>query len=640
MVSLNESGAGLQPLTIGGAAAGRRTRRSTELMSRSIRFVTALVFVVSGVAAGLGWGRLGIADDPPADPPRSLNDPRLSALKEAAETWATRPGPTRRVVDQVCLVPDLPTFLEAIGTWDREHWFPVLFDEPESALRFVRAFRPARVVRMPSKSAPIANSKRWEAAARAVEKSWSSGGGDDLGATPPGVVLSRPGAGMLAGAVALAAGRFEPLVRWDPPGPAVALPKIEDLNPLLVSLEVAVGTRVPRFGRLGDDCDFLTLAGGYPAKYRILDNDQPGQYAFDDLVGRRLDDASRWAFAGRLVGGPAESTYAAMCALFLQPESALLFDGYAGRKDEWAPFRLGPAAEVLRTKLDVTLVDAFKEADLDGWRRAFGIPGPAGLVMANSSGAPDFFNLPGKAKGAPGDIPIGPPVAVSIIHSFSAARPEDTATIAGRWRANGAYLYLGSVNEPYLQAFRSPTLVADLLAKGVPAAAAARKLLDEDVFGKPWRLTVLGDPLYRLDPEAARVPRLPTWDRTADWPAFDPSSKPPARGAPAANRLGAAFREALATVGTPEGLGMEALRASLTTIPRASLDPADKANYDALLAELVVYGDRADWEPLVRLIPEAERTGALQRAIEARASVESASPDSRGRAALPPSRRR
>ena len=36
-----------------------------------------------------------------------------------------------------------------------------------------------------------------------------------LGPTPPGVVLSAPDSPMLAGAVALAAGRFQPLVRWD-----------------------------------------------------------------------------------------------------------------------------------------------------------------------------------------------------------------------------------------------------------------------------------------------------------------------------------------------------------------------------------------------------------------------------------------
>ena len=43
------------------------------------------------------------------------------------------------MIDQVCLVPDVPTFLEAIATWDRGHWFPILFDDVESTFRFLRA---------------------------------------------------------------------------------------------------------------------------------------------------------------------------------------------------------------------------------------------------------------------------------------------------------------------------------------------------------------------------------------------------------------------------------------------------------------------------------------------------------------------
>ncbi len=37
-----------------------------------------------------------------------------------------------------------------------------------------------------------------------------------LGPTPPGAVLASPDGRMLAGAVALAAGRFQPLVRLNP----------------------------------------------------------------------------------------------------------------------------------------------------------------------------------------------------------------------------------------------------------------------------------------------------------------------------------------------------------------------------------------------------------------------------------------
>ena len=84
-----------------------------------------------------------------------------------------------------------------------------------------------------------------------------------------------------------------------------------------------------------------------------------------------------------------------------------------------------------------------------------------------------------------------------MIHSFSAADPADPQTIAGRWLAQGAFVYYGSVNEPYLQAFRPAGLVAEMVAADMPLAAALRQG-EFEPFGRPWRLIYLGDPLYRL----------------------------------------------------------------------------------------------------------------------------------------------
>ena len=84
-----------------------------------------------------------------------------------------------------------------------------------------------------------------------------------------------------------------------------------------------------------------------------------------------------------------------------------------------------------------------------------------------------------------------------MIHSFSAADPADPATIAGRWLTQGAFVYYGSVNEPYLLAFRPASVVAELAAAGVPMAAALRQS-EVEPFGRPWRLIYLGDPLYRI----------------------------------------------------------------------------------------------------------------------------------------------
>ena len=53
-------------------------------------------------------------------------------------SWERRPGPDRQVVDMVCLVPDLPTFLEAIAAWDEGHFFPILIDDVELTFKFLR----------------------------------------------------------------------------------------------------------------------------------------------------------------------------------------------------------------------------------------------------------------------------------------------------------------------------------------------------------------------------------------------------------------------------------------------------------------------------------------------------------------------
>ncbi|MFO0959827.1 MAG: hypothetical protein U0800_20725, partial [Isosphaeraceae bacterium] len=95
-------------------------------------------------------------------PPESLFDQRFAELRGAAASWdARRPG--RKVVDQACLVPDLPTFLEAIASWDGQRFYPILIEDGEYTPRFLRAFRPGRVIRMPKRAAAIPPEKLWDA---------------------------------------------------------------------------------------------------------------------------------------------------------------------------------------------------------------------------------------------------------------------------------------------------------------------------------------------------------------------------------------------------------------------------------------------------------------------------------------------
>ena len=81
---------------------------------------------ISNRLARLFTGRGHQPDDSEAIPigPTRLDDPRLSSLRLAAGSWQRSAGPRRLVVDQVCLVSDVPAFFEAIALWDERRFFP------------------------------------------------------------------------------------------------------------------------------------------------------------------------------------------------------------------------------------------------------------------------------------------------------------------------------------------------------------------------------------------------------------------------------------------------------------------------------------------------------------------------------------
>ena len=131
-------------------------------------------------------------------------------------------------------------------------------------------------------------------------------------------------------------------------------------------------------------------------------------------------------------------------------------------------------------------------ADLVGWHRAVDPVNPYKLVLFNSTGGPDSFTIKGGA-GRPADLPRGDPSAVAMIHSFSAADPTDYQTIAGRWLGQGAFVYFGAIDEPFLLAFRTPRLVGELMVAGVPFVAALRQG-EHELFGRPVRTGLPGRP--------------------------------------------------------------------------------------------------------------------------------------------------
>ncbi|RUL89751.1 hypothetical protein [Tautonia sociabilis] len=573
-----------------------------------LRWAAIAAIILAGLASpGSGPGQEA------SGPPSTLQDARLRRLREASSSWELRSGPRREVVDVVCLVPDAASFLEAIATWDESHWFPILIEDVEYTPKFLRAFRPARVLRFPSRGRPEQGDALWEKAAAAVGRAWTGADptappGDrppppTIRRPPPGVVVSNPAASALPGAVALAAGRFQPLVRWEPGLGFDEMPSQEEAQRLARELQAIVSRGIPDHERLGDDCDFLTLALELPYRYQDPSVAQggltwkPGPAALDDLIGRHLvvpqpDTVRiRWAFTGRLLGDEIRSTYAAMCSLFLRPSRAAFFDGYAERRDAFVPYHQGPAIDRLAGLVEVARRPGRRE-DLDAWHDAFDPVNRSNLLLISSSGGPDYFDLSGPLRGTTWDVPPSEPVAVVMYHSFSAANPRDPNTIAGRWLAGGAFAYFGSVHEPYVQSFRTPTLLADLLARGLPLGAAVRMLPEEiPAFGNCWRLAYLGDPLFRLDPEPPRR-RLERWAVLDGWKAYDAPGAPPPPGDPFAAiswAVRATIDAARSGVDPPEELV-----SLLQKIDPDTLDGTLREFRDLLLADSLSRLDRPD----------------------------------------------
>lgn len=584
-------------------------RLSTDLPGRFLPLF-AILFAW-GVASG------------PLSAQTSIRDPSLEGLRKAAASWEGRSGPDRQVVDVVCLVPDLPTFLEAIEAWDDKYYFPILIDDVEFTLKFLRAFRPTRIVRFPGRGTPGSDEEMWNRALIAAGRAWVPEGlplreqprGDvvpkSLGPVPPAVVLSHPGSPSLAGAVALAAGRFQPMLRWQFGKEYEDILTTEEAMKATGGLEAEFAASVGHYWELGDDLDFVTLAGNYP--YRFLDNN--ARNAFDDMILRSYPSKVRWGYAGRLIGDSVASVYRAMCSLFLTPKSGLMFNGYDDKAPPWSDFAMTGAAALLNRRLKVAQRGTDR-AMINGWHQAFDPVNTHDLLFINTSGGATDFSLFAGSRGQTADVPATGPVAIHIIHSFSAWAPEDPNTIAGRWLANGAFVYYGSMNEPYLQSFRTPNLVASCLDENLPMIAAARKLHFE-LFGQPWRLLYLGDPLYRIRPIGPPKPRLSNWGPVAGWNAYL-EYRPPEAGSTDAVRLNWALKTAIVRLQAGSSSTRSAdLAGTLLGIDRGRLDATLIPIYDSLLVDTLLQTNRNAelLDRLQRISPE-ERSPDVKRHLE------------------------
>ena len=158
------------------------------------------------------------------------------------------------------------------------------------------------------------------------------------------------------------------------------------------------------------------------------------------------------------------------------------------------------ASELKSIGLNVELVQQ-PEASLQKWRSLASKPWTFDLILMNSKGYPKSFQV-GNGDAPVDDIPkLQFPAAIHMIHSWSASAPDDANTVAGKWLQNGAYAYIGSVNEPFLAAFLPPKIMVDRLKRGAPFLIAARQL-----ESPPWKVATIGDPLMLIAKPRSRIP--------------------------------------------------------------------------------------------------------------------------------------
>ncbi|MBD2177995.1 hypothetical protein H6F42_13825 [Pseudanabaena sp. FACHB-1998] len=409
-------------------------------------------------------------------------------------------------VDRVVLVPDRATFLKALQTWNLQGRFPILMDDSQYAPMFIRRFQPAEVIRLPSVNALPAAEKRITSEGDlldTVAKTWGvpeykllANHWQKLGWIPAGVVITSLNDPAAPAAVALAAAWGQPLTFLDTdfgqPNDSLEFSRWQILRS---AVEDKIAQTGYGYKKLGDAIDTITIARQMAVKYRPAVKAKEDFAVTDGLA--RNPDRSRWAIAGWIFGSLERSIYQAMCSIFLDYQTALMFDTYTN-ESPWYFYALKPAAAKLEKVGIKTKLFATPNAELKQWRESDRLA--SDLLFVNSSGSPSAFTVNGSEAQVP-DIPKWQtPTAIHFIHSWSAVTPDDAQTIAGRWLANGAYAYVGSVNEPYLQAFVPPSTIVSRLLDAVPFLVAARQYQSS-----PWKVTAIGDPLMLITPPRQRI---------------------------------------------------------------------------------------------------------------------------------------
>ena len=429
---------------------------------------------------------------------------------------------TQQIVPGVVIVSDARGYLEAVAGWEGQRRYPVLWDDGtrharENIARFVRAFEPEGVYRFePGPEAPAwprSRDDREAAFRRSLARSADEAAPDfdtvlgalrDQGIVSPGIVLTDVDDPAWPAAIALAAARYQPVGFVERPGPLNPALSPDQAGLLEASAQNLAESTGLSWAGLGDDIDAITLCLNTGTRIRTGEGARD-VLATTDRVGRTGDNGSgrRWAYSGQIFGSSAESVYRAMCALFLTPSEAFIFDGYEDTQP-WVTFSGREAASVLADMNIQAQVHAKPGNATSHWLALTARPVRAGLIMINSMGGQSVLTFPGGTVRGGNTPLLEHPAIAHVVHSFSMANAPNRATVGGALLDRGVYAALGSVDEPYLQAFMPTPMVARRLGAGLNFAAAVR--LDD---APVWKLTVLGDPLITMGPPGVRLDAEP-----------------------------------------------------------------------------------------------------------------------------------
>ena len=433
-------------------------------------------------------------------------------------------------LDRVVLVKDEASFLDEISHWRLDARWPVLIEDDIFAPQFIRAFKPAQVLRRIEKAPNVDDPAALKAAiANAISSAWNAAAANTppLSAitaqayTPPGIVIMDPADPAWVAGVALAAGRgLIPFFIEGNFGGANDQLSADQFSALSKQVDQAFASIGLPYDKLGDKLEGLALCRttaqkttiDVPANLRPSGRGMPEIKSTDPVATTdalcRNADGSRYAFCGSIFGSSRYCAYAAMSSLFLSRNSIGAFNCYQAAN--LSAYDFSELSVKLPEAGFTTKVWSGPKGHMADWRKILAQGFDGDVLFVNSSGNLDFFDVgnpgsvPVQEKGAPGDVPIlSRPLALHMIHSWSLTSPSAHESIGGRWLESGAYAYVGSVFEPFLPAFSPPVEILSRCANYVPFLIASR--VWDGPFALPWRVATLGDPFMLIQAPSSLV---------------------------------------------------------------------------------------------------------------------------------------